>query len=101
MTQVAQVWWYKNLVSDKQYVGKKQRCAFIDGSIHTFPIAEVYLDTPYYVGHVSAVVIKNPLYPLIIENILGINDSTLKVASNATSDASCGSQLSVSEKNSD
>ena len=46
----------ESLVSDKQYVGKKQRCAFIDGSIHTFPIAEVYLDTPYYVGHVSAVV---------------------------------------------
>ena len=69
----------ESLVSKKQYSGKNQRCAFIDGSVHTFPMAEIYLDTPYYRGHVSAVVIKNPLYPLIIGNIPGINDSSLSV----------------------
>ena len=73
-------------------------CAIIDCSIHTFPFAEVYLDTLCYVGHVSAVIIKNPLYTLIIENISGVNDSTLKVVSNATSDASHGSQVSILEK---
>ena len=42
----------KSLVTAKQYSGKKQRCAFIDGSVHTFPIADIYVDTPYYVGNV-------------------------------------------------
>ena len=67
----------KALVNQKQYTGKVQRCAFIDGSVHTFPIAEVYLDTPYYKGHVSAVVIENPLYPLIVGNISGVDNSSL------------------------
>ena len=51
----------KSLVTSKQYSGKKQRCVFIDGSVHTFPIAEVYLDTLYYSGHVLAIVIEKPL----------------------------------------
>ena len=69
----------KSLVTAKQYSGKKQRCAFIDGSVHTFPIADIYVDTPYYVGNVSAVVIDKPLYPLIMGNISGINNSALNV----------------------
>ena len=33
----------KSLVTEKQYNGRSQRCAFIDGSIHTFPVADVFL----------------------------------------------------------
>ena len=50
---------------------------FIDGSVHVLPMAEVYLDTPFYQGHVTAVVIKNPLYPLIVGNIAGVDDKSL------------------------
>ena len=71
----------KALVKQKQYTGNIQRCAFIDGSVHTFPIAEIYLDTPYYKGHTCAVVIENPLYPLIVGNISGVDDSSLLVDS--------------------
>ena len=44
-------------------------------------MAKIYLDTQYYTGHVSAIVIQKPLYPLIIGNIPGINASYLKFSS--------------------
>ena len=37
----------QSLVSKGQYNGKNQRCAFIDGSVHTFPIASVFIDAPF------------------------------------------------------
>ena len=69
----------KSLVTSKQYHGRTQRCIFIDGSVHAFPMAEIYLDT-FYTGHLSAVVIKNPLYSLIVGNIQGENDKSLNVS---------------------
>ena len=69
----------KSLVTPKQYIGQTQRCIFIDGSVHAFPMAEIYLDTPFFTGHVSAVVIENPLYPLIVGNIKGVDDKSLSV----------------------
>ena len=69
----------ESYVTQKQYDGHTQRCAFIDGTVHSFPTAQVYLDTPFYRGHVHAVVIKGPLYPVIIGNIPGVDDSGLKV----------------------
>lgn len=62
----------ESLVSKKQYNGKIQRCVFIDGSVHSFPVAEVHLDTPYFSGHTEAVVIDGPLYPVIISSIQGV-----------------------------
>ena len=67
----------KSLVTEKQYNGRSQRCAFIDGSIHTFPVADVFLDTPFFKGRISAVVIESPLYPLIIGNVPGVDDRFL------------------------
>ena len=67
----------KSLVNQSQYTGKVQRCAFIDGSVHSFPMAEIDLNTPFYKGHTCAVVIDSPLYPLIIGNIPGVDDSFL------------------------
>ena len=40
-------------------------------------MAEIYLNTPFYKGHTCAVVIDSPLYPLIIGNIPGVDDSLL------------------------
>ena len=60
------------LVNERQYTGEIQRCIFIDGSVHTFPMAEVYLDTPYFSGHTKAIVIEDPLYPVIIGNVVGV-----------------------------
>ena len=63
----------KSLINEKQYNGRSQLCAFIDGSIHTFPVADVFLDTPFFKGCISAVVIESPLYPLIIGNVPGVD----------------------------
>ena len=51
---------HESYVTQKQYDGHTQRCAFIDGTVHSFPTAQVYLDTPFFSGHVHAVVIKDP-----------------------------------------
>ena len=41
---------------------------FTDGH---FPLALVYVDTPYYTGQVEALCMENPVYDLIIGNIDG------------------------------
>ena len=85
----------ESLVSKKQYNGKKQKCVFIDGSVHAFPIAKIYFDTPYYTGHVSVIVIQKPLYSLILGNIPGINDSCLKVSANGST--SVGDETEIAQ----
>ena len=40
----------QSLVSREQCNGKRQCCGSIDGSVHTFPIANVCIDTPFFKG---------------------------------------------------
>ena len=39
---------WRELVSDEQLTGKDQSCVLIDGTVRTFPLAAMYINTPYY-----------------------------------------------------
>ena len=61
----------KQLVTGKQLTGKFKPCRLIDSSIKYFPVADIYIDTLYFTGNVEALVVPNPVYPLVIGNIKG------------------------------
>ena len=74
-----------SLVSETKLTGQEARCVLIDGTIRRAPVAQVFLDTPYFTGVIDAVYMKNPLYDVIVGNIPGATDP-------ATSPADLGSE---------
>jgi hypothetical protein len=63
----------KCLVSPHQYTGEVRRCRQFAGDVIELPVAMVDLDTPYFVGKVSACVIENPISDVILGRIPGAN----------------------------
>ena len=61
----------KDYVSEDQVTGKTMPCLLIDGTVRKFPVAIIFVDTPYFTGEVEAMYMSNPVYPLIIGNIPG------------------------------
>ena len=60
------------LVKPEQLIGKVHLCIWIDGTVKKVPMAKIHVDTPFYVGDVEAMSMKNPIYPLVLTNIPGI-----------------------------
>jgi len=65
-----------SLFSETKLTGQEARCVLIDGTIRRPPVAQVFLDTPYFTGVTDAVCMKNPLYDVIVGNIPSTTDPT-------------------------
>ncbi|KAK7101623.1 hypothetical protein V1264_019974 [Littorina saxatilis] len=61
----------KSLVLQSQMTGEICHCRQFNGEIVELPVALVDLDTPYFVGKVSACVIENPISDVILGRIPG------------------------------
>lgn len=48
------------LISEDKLTGQVERCILIDGTVRRTPVAEIYIDTPYFTGTTTAVCMKNP-----------------------------------------
>ena len=64
----------RSLVSETKLTDQEAQCVLIDGSIRQAPVAQVFLDTPYFTGVTDAVCMENPLYNIIVGNIPGAMD---------------------------
>ena len=64
----------KCLIDVDQLTGVEQTCMLADGSKIKVPIAEVSMDTPYFIGKIEAWCMENPIYDLIIGNIKGARE---------------------------
>jgi hypothetical protein len=62
----------RDLVSSECLTGETQKCILIDGTVRRFPIASIFVDTPYYTGEVKALCTEHPIYDLILGNIKGV-----------------------------
>ncbi len=51
---------------------EERHCVLIDGTVRTFPAAQISIDTPYFRGSIVALCIDKPLYDLILGNIPGV-----------------------------
>ena len=60
---------HEKFVSPQDYTGESKLILMIDGSVKTVPVANVIIDSPYFKGRVEAMVMKTPLYDLILGNI--------------------------------
>jgi len=47
-----------------------------NGTVRRTPVAQIFIDTPYFTGTTTAVCTKSPLYDVIIGNIPGATDPT-------------------------
>jgi len=61
----------RSLVPEDKLTGHEERCILIDGTVRRTPVAEIFIDTPYYTGITTAVCKNNPVYDLIIGNVPG------------------------------
>ena len=66
----------RSLVSETKLTGQEARCVLIDGTVCRVPVAEIFLDSPYFTGTTTAVCMEIPLYDVIIGNIPGATNPT-------------------------
>ena len=59
----------KNLVEEEQLTGKVAFCALADGTKRKFPVGNLNVDTPYYIGKVEALCMTEPVCDLVLGNI--------------------------------
>ena len=64
------------LVRPTQYTGRYRLCLMIDGTARKVPVAVVAIDCPYYTGEAEAMVMRTPVYDLIIGNIPGVRGAS-------------------------
>jgi len=77
----------RSLVTDDKLTGREERCILIDGTVRYTPVAEIFVETPFYSGVTTAVCMKNPIYDLVIGNVPGAQDVTISQPVNQTTQA--------------
>jgi len=75
------------LVPDVKLTGREERCILIDGTVRYTPVAEIYVETPFFTGITTAVCMKNPLYDLVIGNVPGAQDVSISPTVEQTTQA--------------
>lgn len=83
----------RDLVHADCLTGEIQRCVLIDGTVRRFPMANIFVDTPYFTGSVKALCTERPIYDLILGNIEGVRDP-------GNLDATWSKHVSVESENS-
>ncbi|XP_071485282.1 uncharacterized protein [Diadema antillarum] len=66
----------QGLVKDEQLTSEERTCVLIDGTVKSFQVARVELDTPYFRGQVEALCMTRPVYDVILGNIPGVKEPT-------------------------
>ena len=64
----------RSLVEPNQFTGNYQHCILIDGTVRKEEVANIYVDTPFYEGHLEVLCMEQPIYDLIIGNTHGVRD---------------------------
>ncbi|KAJ8021889.1 hypothetical protein HOLleu_39214 [Holothuria leucospilota] len=64
----------KSLVLTEQLTGDTKRCILLDGSVRIIPVAVIEVDTPFSTGKEEALSMENPLYDLVLGNIVGVRN---------------------------
>ena len=62
----------KALIPDSIVIqGSSDSLQMVDHTLMDVPLANVYLDSPYYKGHCKVMCVSSPVYPVIIANVRG------------------------------
>ena len=61
----------EDLCDPRDFTGETRGCVMMDGRVIEVPVVKKKVDTPYYIGEVEGVVMKAPIYDLVIGNVHG------------------------------
>ena len=64
----------RDLDQDDQMTGQIKHWMLVDGTVRKAPLARIHIDSPYFVGSSEVLCMTNPVYDLIIGNVLGAKD---------------------------
>ncbi|KAM7300391.1 uncharacterized protein ISCGN_020955 [Ixodes scapularis] len=64
----------RSLVPDGKLTGKSRMLYLLDRTVRCLPEAEVDIDSPYFRGRVTATCMENPLYDVVLGNVVGVRD---------------------------
>ncbi|XP_077551642.1 uncharacterized protein LOC144165718 [Haemaphysalis longicornis] len=64
----------RDLVSENHLTGKTTRVLLLDGTVKQLPEANIYVQTPYFVGEITAACMDQPIYDLVLGNIQGVRE---------------------------
>ena len=70
----------RELVKEDDLTGSMGCVMAIDRTLKEAPIAEIKVDTPYYTGVAQAICLQDPLFDLVIKNILGARNPDSRCA---------------------
>ena len=65
----------RKLVDETDFTGETRHIMTVDRTIKRTPITRVKVDTPFYVGTVKALCLKDQLFDLVIRNAPGARGS--------------------------
>ena len=65
----------RELVDETDFTGEMGHIMTVESTIKRAPMAEVEVDTPFYVGTVEVLCLQDPLFDLIIRNVPGARRS--------------------------
>lgn len=62
----------RSLVHKDQLVGRKMECKMIDGTVKPFELTRLEVESPYYSGTITAMVMDDPMYDVILGSFEGV-----------------------------
>ena len=65
-----------SFINPDDFTGETATCVMFDGMECTLPTAHAHIETPFFKGNVVVLVLSSPVDNIILENIVGVNDST-------------------------
>ncbi|KAJ8042664.1 hypothetical protein HOLleu_09479 [Holothuria leucospilota] len=71
----------RELVPKRALTGEFKTCILIDGTIRRVPVAEIEIDTPLFVGKVSALCMQKPVFDLVLGNVEGVSRRVSRIFS--------------------
>ena len=64
------------LAREHEFTGAHRTVWLLNGEPIVAPEVEVWVDTPFYQGWITAVTLEKPLYDLVIGNVAGVSDES-------------------------
>lgn len=64
----------KSLVAPEKFTGITSPVFLLDQTVKYLPEAEIFVNSPYFTGKVTAKCMENPLYDLVLRNIEGVRN---------------------------
>ena len=65
----------RSMCSEDSFTGETRTCVMINGDTFTAPVVNIMVDTPYFIGRLSALSLEKLVYDIVVGNIPGARDA--------------------------